>query len=136
MVDLPLEETVSEIPLSIGHRDWMEGSIAQGEVSDESMEGIQTLSWFPWKKVNQHLEHSSPYTIRKQSPQLWCMGQWIRIVAVIKKNNKVKFKNQAQTALALGTFMQDPLNSLLPTVHIQLLALRIDPAPPLKFTGQ
>lgn len=64
------------------------------------------------------------------------MGRWIRIVAVIKKNIKVKFKNQAQTALAPGMLTQDPSNFLLPTTHIQLLVQRTDPAPPLKFAGQ
>lgn len=47
------------------------------------------------------------------------MGLWIMVVAIVKKNNKVKFKIQAQAALALGMLNLGPSKPLLSTTHHQ-----------------
>lgn len=56
------------------------------------------------------------------------------VVAIVKKNNKVKFKIQAQAALALGMLNLGPSKPLLSTTLP--LVQWANPAPPLGFAGQ
>lgn len=58
------------------------------------------------------------------------------VVAVIKKNNKVKFKIQAQAALALGMLTLGPSKPPLPTTHIQPPVQWTDPALLPRLAGQ
>lgn len=54
-------------------------------------------------------------------------------VAVIKKNNKVKFKIQTQAALALGMLNLGPSKPLLPTVPPPVQPVQwTNPPPPLR----
>lgn len=91
--DMPVEETVSEAPLSTG---WWGTGI---ECEERCPRG-----WW-WDQLGIHRcrrrfpgknqKKSAPWawlSIWKQNLWLWLTGPWIMVAAVIKKNNKVKFK--------------------------------------------